>query len=378
MKNGAENAKAAIEDINKANTDDIENRFNAMAQYAQSLVSSAEAWAKILKIANGGSGLKINYVFEEGIYGNKENKEEYINALRGVQGQLSYASSIAQGAAGFYRGQAADIAADPNKGTNSAEYWEALGNAASNEASAAQMNLQMWEIASQIDQVEIEHFDAIKREWESRSGISESLQGINDAIIQQLKTQGVELNLGEATFNAEIRGQIGDKLLKQYDITETLREEYAKLEEQLENIKKTFDERSAEYREKVAELNQVGQQIVEAETEQMTLLQELNNTFVEEFNALIDSYDRAVQVREGEAAIPSSLAELYKTMGEATYRSGVGESTYEKQVAEQMQVQKQLDQQTSDLRLKEMDEAARSFANIAVRYGKDSEQYQTA
>ena len=53
-----------------------------------------------MKILNGGEGLDINYIFEQGNYGDPVQKEKYRNSLKAVQGALQGVSAAAGAAAG--------------------------------------------------------------------------------------------------------------------------------------------------------------------------------------------------------------------------------------------------------------------------------------
>jgi chromosome segregation ATPase len=111
---------------------------------------------------------------------------------------------------------------------------------------------------------------------------------------------------------------------------------------------------------------------------EIELVEELRETFVNEFEKMIAAYDRDVKVNQARGDIAGSVADLYRVLGQYTYASGLGESTYAKQVQEQLREQLAYDRVNAQLRRDELAAAASDFANIAAVYGANTEKYQNA
>ena len=63
------------------------------------------------------------------------------------------------------------------------EYWNAINQ-------MYQCNLQILQLQIEMDQLEVEHLEAIKEEYEARNAIQQAYQSIDDFNISRLQSRG--------------------------------------------------------------------------------------------------------------------------------------------------------------------------------------------
>ena len=228
------------------------------------------------------------------------------------------------------------------------------------------------EIQEQINQLELDHLAAIKEEFDARNAIIAAYQSIEDTRISNLKARGQGQYMGDATYSNEIRESLLEKYLKQLWTTQYTKDEYAEYQAQYQNVVNTFGKYSTEAQEAYATLIGIEKQILESENAQFELQEEIRQTYVNEFNKMVDATERTIRAIESLADIETSLAELYKSAGEYQYESGLGDMTYFDDIKKKMEDALTLDYDIVDERKKLLEASYSRYADIWAQYGKDN------